>query len=278
MAGERERRSYAQRLSIVSRLTEPLARRAIAALAPEPGSRGLDAGCGIGTDTVLLAEAVGPGGHVTGLDLSPDFLARAADSAAARGVADRTDWVEGDLARVPLADRSVDWIWCADALWPGPAGLGFPKPEAVVAELARVLRPGGRLALFYWAGQTLLPGYPELEARLRLAFAKNTFYLKRRKPQQHFVRALNWLQAAGLTGGRAAAFATAAHAPFTGEMREAVDQTIRMVFGELVEHVNAADARLLARLIDPGSPDYLPANPDYCCLVHYVLFLADRPA
>jgi demethylmenaquinone methyltransferase/2-methoxy-6-polyprenyl-1,4-benzoquinol methylase len=65
---------YIQRLLVTNPLREPVHRSAIQALQLPVGSRGLDAGCGIGLQTVLLAEAVGSAGHITGLDLSPEFL------------------------------------------------------------------------------------------------------------------------------------------------------------------------------------------------------------
>lgn len=69
----------AQMLYAGNPLREPVLRSAIQALQFPPGSRGLDAGCGIGLQTLLLAEALGPAGHVTGLDLSPEFLVYAKD-------------------------------------------------------------------------------------------------------------------------------------------------------------------------------------------------------
>ena len=69
--------TYARLLIVSDPLRDPVIRKVIRALDFPPGSKGLDAGCGIGLQTVLLAEAVGPEGHVTGLDLSPDFLVHA---------------------------------------------------------------------------------------------------------------------------------------------------------------------------------------------------------
>ena len=72
--------TYAHRLALSDSLREPVIRAAIQALQLPAGSQGLDAGCGIGSHTLLLAEAVAPTGHVTGLDLSPAFLARARET------------------------------------------------------------------------------------------------------------------------------------------------------------------------------------------------------
>jgi demethylmenaquinone methyltransferase/2-methoxy-6-polyprenyl-1,4-benzoquinol methylase len=65
---------YAQKLALSDLLREQVIRSAIRALELPLGSLGLDAGCGIGSHTLLLAEAVGPGGRVIGLDLSSGLL------------------------------------------------------------------------------------------------------------------------------------------------------------------------------------------------------------
>ena len=72
-----------QELSIP--LRDPAIREAIRMLNPPEGSEGLDAGCGIGSHTLLLAEAVGPGGHVTGLDLFAEFVTHAREQAKRSG-------------------------------------------------------------------------------------------------------------------------------------------------------------------------------------------------
>ena len=98
----------------------------------QPGDRVLDACCGTG-DLAIAAER--EGGVVTGLDFSPGMLERA------RRKSDTVTWVEGDLLALPFDDDSFD-----------SATVGFgvrnvADLEAALAELRRVLRPGGRLAI-----------------------------------------------------------------------------------------------------------------------------------
>jgi demethylmenaquinone methyltransferase/2-methoxy-6-polyprenyl-1,4-benzoquinol methylase len=98
----------------------------------QPGSRVLDACCGTG-DLALAAER--EGGIVTGLDFSPRMLERA------RRKSSTVEWVEGDLLELPFA---------ADAFDAATVGFGVRNVadlEAALAELGRVLRPGGRLAI-----------------------------------------------------------------------------------------------------------------------------------
>lgn len=65
---------YIQRLLVTNPLREPLLRKIIETLELPIGSQGLDAGCGIGLQTLLLLKAVGENGHVIGLDILPELL------------------------------------------------------------------------------------------------------------------------------------------------------------------------------------------------------------
>ena len=98
----------------------------------QPGDRVLDACCGTG-DLALAAER--EGGAVTGLDFSPKMLERA------RRKSETITWVEGDLLELPFEDGSFD------AATVGFGVRNVADLEAALAELRRVLRPGGRLAI-----------------------------------------------------------------------------------------------------------------------------------
>jgi arsenite methyltransferase len=105
-----------------------------------PGERVLDVGCGAGTDTLVAAQMVGAEGHVTGIDMTPEMLARARAAAEEMG-ATNTEFVEGDVERLPFADQSFDVV-----ISNGVIDL-IPDKDAVFSELFRVLRPGGRVQL-----------------------------------------------------------------------------------------------------------------------------------
>ncbi len=86
---------YIRKLKVTAPLREPVIRSAIEALKLPLGSRGLDVGCGIGLHTVLLAEAVGPTGHVTGLDAAGEFLSHAEEAAEKAGLSSRVCFSAG---------------------------------------------------------------------------------------------------------------------------------------------------------------------------------------
>ncbi|MBW2618237.1 MAG: class I SAM-dependent methyltransferase, partial [Deltaproteobacteria bacterium] len=108
-AGQRpDPKTYAQQLRLADFLREPVICSVIQALQLPWGSQGLDAGCGIGSHTLLLAEAVGPAGRVTGLDLCPEFLAQARKRAGRSDLSKRVSFQPGDLARLPFNDDAFD--------------------------------------------------------------------------------------------------------------------------------------------------------------------------
>ncbi len=106
----------------------------------EPGERVVDLGCGAGTDSLIAAQMVAPGGRVTGIDMTPEMLAKARDAAEELG-AENVEFVEGEIEHLPFADGSVDVV-----ISNGVIDL-VPDKDAVFAEIFRVLRPGGRMQL-----------------------------------------------------------------------------------------------------------------------------------
>jgi SAM-dependent methyltransferase len=99
---EPDAHTYMQQLAVAGPLMEAPFRSALQALQLPLGSRGLDAGCGIGPQVPLLAEAVGPAGHITGLDISPEFLIRAMEIAQEASISDRIAFQEGYVRRLPF--------------------------------------------------------------------------------------------------------------------------------------------------------------------------------
>ena len=112
----------------------------IARLAPQPGETVLDLGSGAGIDAFLAARRVGPEGRVIGVDMTPAMLDKARAAAARYGLA-QVEFREGRLEALPVADASIDAVTsnCVINL--------VPDKAAVFREIARVLKPGGRLVI-----------------------------------------------------------------------------------------------------------------------------------
>jgi SAM-dependent methyltransferase len=111
-------------------------------LAISPGDTVLDVACGTGNFTRGFARAAGADGLTVGIDLSETMLARAVSDTRAAGLGDQTAYVRGDAERLPFASDTFDAVCCFAAL-----NL-MDDPMTSIESMARVLAPGGRIALF----------------------------------------------------------------------------------------------------------------------------------
>ncbi|MEU6911694.1 class I SAM-dependent methyltransferase [Streptomyces olindensis] len=119
---------------------------AVAELGLRAGDRVLDAGCGTGRALPPLRGAVGPSGVVVGADLTPAMLREAVRAGRDRDGA----LLLADVAALPLRPRSLDAVFGAGLI------SHLPSPAENLRELARVVRPGGALALFHPIGRAAL--------------------------------------------------------------------------------------------------------------------------
>lgn len=136
-------------------LTTPPAGRLVRFAGVKAGQKVLDVGCGTG---VVAITARREGARVTGLDLTPELLARAKVHASVPGYEDIT-WKEGDVESLPYADGEFDVVL-------SQFGHMFaPRPELAIKEMLRVLRPGGTIAFSTWPPELLLGGVFALVGR-----------------------------------------------------------------------------------------------------------------
>ena len=249
---------YIQRLLEANPLREPVLRSAIQALQLPSESRGLDVGCGIGLQALLLADEVGPEGHITGVDIVPEFLAYGENLAGKAGLSGRITFREGDMNRLPFPQDTFDWVWSADC-------VGYPAGELapVLEELMRVVRPGGSVILLAWSSQQVLPGYPLLEAQLNATCSSYLPFLKGKSPDLHFPRALRWFREAGLQDVKAQTFVGDVQAPLGAGERTALASLFEMLWGELTPDVSSEDWIEYQRSCTPASPDFIRDEPGY---------------
>ena len=248
-------------------LRAPVVHAVVRAFAPAAGSRGLDVGCGAGHAALALAEAVGPAGYVTGVDIEPAFLAHARALADEAGLAARIAFHAGDMLRLPFDDDGFDWAWSMDCVGHHPA-----DDSRDIDELVRVVRPGGAVALLAWSSQQVLPGFPELEARLNAATARISPLTAGRSPRDHFPRSLGRLRAAGLIDCGVRTFAGDAHAPLDDARRSALADLFAMLWEPALASLADDDRTAYQRLCRPESPDFILDEPDYYACFTYSMF------
>lgn len=144
--------------AVVPALIREWAPRVVEAAGIRPGHRVLDVACGTGVLSRVVAQAVGPGGSVTGLDLDPGMLTIAA--CAAPGIS----WHRGVAESLPFRDAAFDAVVSQFGL------MFFQDRSRALREMWRVLRPGGRMAVAVWASLDETPAYAaEVELVDRLA-------------------------------------------------------------------------------------------------------------
>jgi ubiquinone/menaquinone biosynthesis C-methylase UbiE len=134
---------------LVPAIFGPWAPRVLDVAAPAAGEWVLDAACGTGVVARLAAERVGADGRVVGFDLNPGMLT-VARSLPAGGAP--IGWVQATAGRLPFPDGSFEVVCCQLGL------QFFPDRAAALAEMARVLVAGGRLAAMVWRSIDHSPG------------------------------------------------------------------------------------------------------------------------
>ncbi|MBI2815852.1 MAG: class I SAM-dependent methyltransferase [Acidobacteria bacterium] len=116
--------------------------------------RVLDVACGTGVVAVTAARL---GARVTGLDLTPELLERARENARIAAV--EIEWHEGDVENLPFSAESFDVVVSQFG------HIFAPRPQIAVAEMLRVLKPGGTLAFSTWPPELFMGGMFQLVAR-----------------------------------------------------------------------------------------------------------------
>jgi demethylmenaquinone methyltransferase/2-methoxy-6-polyprenyl-1,4-benzoquinol methylase len=263
---------YIQRLLESNPLRAPLLRAIIQSLELPYGSRGLDAGCGIGLQCQLLLEAVGTDGHIVGLDILPELLAYGTRMIEQAGLAGQIMFRQGDISQLPFEEDSFDWVWSADC-------IGYPAGELspLLDELIRVVKPGGSIFILGWSSQQFLPGYPLLEARLNGTCSGYLPFLKDKLPEENFMRWLGTFRTSGLEEVRAQTCVADVCAPLNAEDQLALTSLFEMLWGMPQSEVSSKDWQQYLRLCSPTSLDFILNLPEYYGFFTYTLFRGQVP-
>jgi SAM-dependent methyltransferase len=125
----------------------------------------MEVGSGSGVVLRDLARRVGPTGRATGLDYDPRFLEFARELAERDGLADRIELRQGDARAMPFEDGQFDVALAATTL------AHVPDGERAIPEMVRVVRPGGRVAIFERDVDSMIIAHPDRELTRRIIHA-----------------------------------------------------------------------------------------------------------
>ena len=258
---------YLHSLAMTYSILDPVVRTIVEALHLPSGSRGLDVGCGLGHPTISLADAVGPSGHVAGIDISTEFIEYAKGLAQDTNFSERTTFQQGDFNKLPFEDNTFDWVWSKDCV-----GYNLGESLHPLKELIRVIKPGGSVILALWSSQMLLPGYPILEAHLNATSSGIAPFMKDMRPELHYYRLLGRFPEVGLENRTIKTFVGDVHAPINETTREALSKFFPMRWPDVESELSKDDWKQYQPLSDPKSSDYILDLPDYYAFFTYSVF------
>lgn len=253
-------------------LREPVLRALIHDLGLVEGSHGLDNACGIGLQAIMLAEEAGSNGHVTGLDISTEILDIGTKIIDDAGLSERVSLRQGDIAALPFKNETFDWALSIDGVGYGPGNnLHF------LGEMKRVVKSGGMIAVAAWSSEKLIPGYPELEARLGATSPGIAPFVRGKDPVLHLSRTLGQLRKLGITETEAKTYAGSVFAPLDETSRRALVSLFEMRWPNVESELSPHDINEFKRLCNPDSQDFILNIPDYYAYFTYTVFKGTKP-
>lgn len=258
---------YINRLLSAQPLREPILKCMVQSMQLPACSMGLDIGCGTGLNTWMLAEALGPGGQVVGLDVEAEFLIAAGTLIRQSDVKDRMIFKRGDAASIPFPDRTFDWACSVDCV-----GAVEADPVKLLQEIKRVTKPGGRVFVALWSSQKLLPGYPLVEAQLNTSSAALAPFKVGMEPGRHIMRGLDWFEQAGFQENKVQTLVRDICPPISTEVKIALQDLLHMRWEGAENEVHPELWQDYLRLCNPNSPDFILDAPGYCGFFTYSVF------
>jgi demethylmenaquinone methyltransferase/2-methoxy-6-polyprenyl-1,4-benzoquinol methylase len=221
--------------------------------------RVLDVACGDGRYSAWLAERVGSAAFVTAVDASPAWLSVAAKTLRKQN-GEGVELCQADARKLPFADGSFDFVWCAQSLY------SLPNVLDCLAEMVRVLRPGGTLAVLEddTLHHVLLAWPVDLELELRSAELR-AFQAESGDAARFYVGrwASRLLRRVGLGRVRERALAATRQAPLSPAAHQFFAEYLANLRRRVSPLLPAATLKRFDRLVNPASRRYLLKQPDF---------------
>lgn len=252
--------SYASVLEVFHQEHGAELRAMIADLQLAPDAHVLDMACGAGAYTRWIAEELGPHGRVVGVDLSAAYLERAKAAAAHVPNAKQISFLTGDVSDLPFEDNTFDVVWCAQSLY------SLPSPLGALRELRRVVKPGGRVAVFEndTFHQVILPWPPRLELAVRQAQLQS-LSLSYPAAAKFFIgrQFCSVFAEAELRDCTIKSYTTVRHAPLSVGEKRYISAYLQDIQSRAHAYLQPDMQRWFEQLVDPASPLYLLHQPDF---------------
>lgn len=225
----------------------------------EPGWRVLDAGCGSGSFLPLLADLVGSGGHISGLDLAPENIETVENLVKSGRVHCSVDVKVGGVTSLPYEDNSFDAVWCAAVT----QYLSDAELQEMLIEFRRVTRPGGIVATkdFDLTVQQFIPLDPVAVWTLYQALRPVNSQIR---GTFRVVELPIWFERAGLIDIRYRTIICERQTPFSPAERAYLADIFRF-HAKLAENIGLPEQVLLhwRNLADPDSLDHIINHSDF---------------
>jgi ubiquinone/menaquinone biosynthesis C-methylase UbiE len=224
----------------------------------EARAKGLDVGCGTGFFTRMLARRLSPEGLIIGVDTSHGLLKEAERHSHPFSLP--IQWKHGRIERLPFHNNAFDFSWCAQSLF------SFPDPVKAVKEMARVVKPGGWIAVLEndTLHEIILPWPPEVELAFRTAELQ-AFKDEAKKAGKFYVarnlRTVFW--EAGISDSRQRTFISDRHAPLGPDTADYINAYLANLRQRVWRRLNPAQRRKYGGWLDPGSERYPLSNPAF---------------
>jgi ubiquinone/menaquinone biosynthesis C-methylase UbiE len=237
--------------------------------------RVLDLACGDGFYTRHIAERLGSGGSVTGVDINLAYLSEASEEASHQSGRAKIDFIAASFDELPFPDDTFDLVWCAQSLYT------LPDPVVAIGHMARVLRPGGLVAVLEndTLHQVLLPWPVHLELPLRAAELRS-FLERGRNSSKYYVgrRLPAILAAAGLEPSRMTTHTFDRQAPLGEAEQKLLQSYLKEVAERVAAYLDAPLLQELRQLVDSGSPQHLLRQPHLTMTWLSVLAFGRKPS
>lgn len=251
--------AYASMMADYHRAFAPELKEIIQSLPIRRGERILDFACGDGSYARWLARRVGSAGKVLALDISPGFLDAARRAARRSASGRRIQFLQADIHHRPLAENSLDLVWCAQSLY------SLPDPIDALRRMAQAVRPGGQVAVLEndEFQHVLFPWPVEIELALKKAELLS-FVETSDRPRKYYVgRDLCRLfRAAGLSRCKAKGVVFTRQSPLDDAARSFFTGYLGDLLQRVGPHLEPSLHDLFDRLADPLSNLFLLSSPD----------------